>query len=64
MITNPTTGGEICNCSSFCSHCTKLGKCICSCRIQTPGISDVSMTAYGPQKCYVNKVLKGVSINH
>ena len=63
-VTDPTNGVEICNCSSFCPHCTKLGKCICSCRIQTPGIYDVYMTAYGPQKCSVNKVLKGVSINH
>src|SRR5208283_409303 len=57
-VTNPATGVEICNCSSFCPHCTKLGKCICSCRIQTSGIYDVSMTAYCPQKCSVNKVLK------
>jgi hypothetical protein len=63
-VTNPITGAKIGNCSSFCPHCTKLGKCICSCRIQTPGIYDVSMIADGPKRCYVNKVLKGVSINY
>jgi hypothetical protein len=63
-VTNPSTDAEICNCSSFCPHCIKLGECICTCGIQTPGIYDVSMTAYDPNKYYVNKVLKNVSINH
>jgi len=62
-VTDPATGAEICNCLSFCPRCIKLGKCICSCGIQTPGTYDVSMTAYGPQKCCVNKVLKDVNIN-
>ena len=62
-VTNPSTGVEICNCSSFCSHCIKLGECICSCGIQNTGIYDVSMTAYGPHNYYVNKVLRDVSIN-
>src|SRR5271157_1470624 len=57
-VTNPSTGAEICNCPSFCPHCIKLGECICSCGIKTPGTYDVSMTAYGPQKCCVHKVLK------
>ena len=63
-VTNPRTGAEICNCSSFCPHCIKLGECICTCGVQNPGIYDVSMTAYGPNKYYVNKVLKNVGINH
>jgi len=62
-VTNPTTGVEICKCSSFCPRCIKLGKCICSCKIKTPGIYEVRMTAYGPQECCVNKILKDVNIN-
>ena len=34
-VTNPTTDIKIYNCLPFCPHCTKLGKCFCSCRIQT-----------------------------
>ena len=34
-VTNPTTDIKIYSCISPCPHCTKLGKCICSCRIQT-----------------------------
>ena len=63
-VTNPITGVEASNCSSYCQKCIKLGKCIFSCGIKNPGIYDVSMTAYGPGRCSVNKVLKDVIINY